>query len=260
MKIFAQVLTEVLVQLYILTGSLGWSILAFTFLVRSLLLPLSLPSMKSQKQMKELQPELEKLKIKHKNDKKALQVAQMDLYKKYNVNPLSGCLPQLLQFGILIVLYQVFIAFLKQTELNGVTINPHFFWLDLSKPDPSFILPVLAAVTQLILSVMIVPGGEVKDIVPNDSKIKKVKEENKKEEDTAAMAAAMQKQMLFIMPLMTGFLALKFASGLVLYWTATTVFGIVQQYFLSGPGGLTEYTQKAIRFISGNKLVEKTNK
>lgn len=244
----------ILAQLQTLTGNLGISILLFTFIVRSLLLPLSLPSFRSQKKMRELQPELNKLKVKHKDDKKAFQMAQIDLYKKYNLNPLSGCLPQLLQIGILIILYRVLVTFLSQTDVQGVHINPQFLWLNLSKPDGTFVLPVLAGVTQFILSVMILPGGEVRNIVPDNSKKKEVQKENKKEEQTAEMADMMQKQMLFVMPLMTGFLALRFPSGLALYWVATTLFSIVQQYFLVGLGGIKTYAERAAKYLGRNKI------
>jgi YidC/Oxa1 family membrane protein insertase len=236
---------EVLVQLHKLTGNLGLSILLFTFIVRSLLVPLSLPSLKSQKKIKEMKPEIDALKQKHKGDQKAFQAAQLELYKKHNVNPLSGCLPQLLQIGILILLYRVLVTFISQTHVNGVTLNPIFMGLNLSKPDGTFVLPVLAGLTQLILSVMILPGGETPDVVPNNSKNKNIQQENKKEEDMAEMANSMQKQMLFIMPIMTGFIAIKFPSGLALYWVATTVYSIVQQYFVSGWGGLSMYWQRA---------------
>lgn len=242
--------TTFLFELYTLTGSLGWAILVFTVLVRSLLVPLTLPSLKSFKKMQELQPELKKLKQKHGKDKTALQKAQLELYKKYNVNPLAGCLPQLAQIAILFLLYHVLTTFLKQTAINGVDINPVFFWLDLSKPDRLFILPVLAAVTQLLLSLMIAPATEVPDNVPNESKNKAVKAKNEKEEDIAEMAATMQQQMIFLMPVMIGISAIQFPSGLALYWTATTVFSIVQQYFLSGPGGLTSYVRRARLFIA----------
>jgi YidC/Oxa1 family membrane protein insertase len=249
MQFLTNGLLEVLVQLHNLTGNLGLSILLFTFIVRSILLPLSLPSITSQKKMKALQPELEELKKKHKDDKKSLQLAQMELYKKYNLNPLAGCLPQLFQIGILILLYQVLIKFVTQTEVHGVVLNPHFFWLDLSKPDNLFVLPVLAGVTQLILSVMILPGGEVADVVPNNSKDKKIQKANVKEEDAASMAANMQKQMLFFMPVMTGFIALKFPAGVALYWVATTVFSIFQQVLFSGWGGLEIYTRRGLAFV-----------
>lgn len=249
-----QVLIQFLLQLHQVTGNLGLSILAFTLIVRLLLVPLSLPTMKSQKKMRELQPELKKLKDTHGKDQKALQAAQMELYKKHNVNPLAGCLPQVVQIILLIVLYQVLVQFVSNTELNGVVLNTQFIWLNLTKPDQLFILPILAGLTQLFLSLMIAPGGETPDVIPNDSKIKKLKDENKKEEDAADMAAAMQKQMLFIMPVMTAFIAVRFPSGLALYWVASTVFSIVQQYFSTGWGGVTLYAKRAYAFVQKKSL------
>ncbi len=239
----------ILTQLYTLTGNLGLAIIAFTLLVRFLLLPLTLPSLKAQKKIMALQPELKKLKTKHGDNKEALQKAQMELYKQYNVNPLAGCLPQLVQLGLLIVLYQALIRFLGQGVINGVAVQTHFAWLNLAQPDHWYIMPILAAVTQLILSLMIAPATEVRDVVPNQSKNAKVQAANKKEEDMADMAATMQQQMIFIMPVMIGISALRFPSGLALYWVVTTVFSIVQQWALSGPGGLVSYAQRALALV-----------
>jgi YidC/Oxa1 family membrane protein insertase len=239
-----------LVELMTLTGSLGAAIIIFTIILRSILLPLTLPSLKAQKKMRDLKPELDELKKKHGKDKKTLQQAQVELYQKYNVNPLAGCLPQLAQIAVLIVLYRALITFLGETTFNGVELITHFWWLDLRHPDTTYILPVVAGVSQLFLSLMIAPGGEVKDEVPNDSKSKKVQKENEKEEDMAEMAASMQQQMIFIMPAMTAFIATRFPSGLALYWVATTIFSIAQQYFISGPGGLVTYWQRAQLFIT----------
>lgn len=122
--------------------------------------------------------------------------------------------------------------------------------MNLEQPDTTFILPVVAGVTQFLLSLMIIPGGEVRDIVPNDSKSKKVQKENEKEEDMAEMAASMQKQMIFIMPFMTVVIATQFPSGLAVYWVATTLFSIGQQLAISGPGGLVTYYQRARLFIT----------
>lgn len=249
LSLINNILMEFLVQLHQITGNLGLSILAFTLVIRLLLVPLSLPGMKSQKKLRELQPELNKLKAVHGKDQKALQLAQMELYKKHNINPLSGCLPQVIQIVLLIVLYQVLVAFVSKTEFNGVTLNPHFFWLNLTQPDKFFVLPILAGITQLILSLMILPGAETPNLIPDDAKSKKLKEENKKEEDTAEMAAAMQKQMLFIMPIMTAFIAVRFPSGVALYWVASTVFSIVQQYFMTGWGGVTLYLKRTLHFF-----------
>jgi YidC/Oxa1 family membrane protein insertase len=239
--------------LYQATGNLGTALIVFTLAVRTLLYPITLSSLKAGNNLKKLQPELKELQRKHKNDKTAMQQAQMALYKKYNVNPLAGCLPQIIQIVILIVLYQVLVKFLGQSEMNGVAINPEFLWLQLNHPDRTFVLPVLAGVTQLVLSLMIAPGAEKRDIVPNESKKKNVKEENKKEEDFAEMAQSMQQQMIFILPVMTGILAIQFPAGLSLYWVVTTLFSIGQQYYVSGWGGITLYLKRLQNLVAGKK-------
>jgi YidC/Oxa1 family membrane protein insertase len=242
-------LIKFLALLSVSTGNLGVAIILFTILLRFVLLPLTLPSLRAANRIRELQPEIKKLKDKHGKDKKAFQQAQMELYKKYNVNPLAGCLPQILQLVILIFLYQAMMRFLDSPQVNGFEIDPTFLWLDLRQPDSLYILPVVTALAQLVHSLMIAPGAEKRDIVPNQSKSKKVKEENKKEEDFAEMAASMQQQMLYVLPVFTGVIALSFPSGLVMYWVVTTVFGVAQQYYLSGWGGLEIYTRRAIAWI-----------
>lgn len=249
MNFVSEFISDILLLLYQASGNLGLAVIIFTILIRTLLWPLTHSSLKASHKIRELQPELSKLKKKHGKDAAALQAAQMEMYKKYNVNPLAGCLPQLLQLAVLIVLYHILVKFLAQTEINGIAIQPDFLWLNLTTPDPLFILPVLAAVTQLVLSMMIAPGAEKPDVVPNKSKKKAVIEANKKEEDLAEMAASMQQQMLYIMPIMTGFIATRFPSGLALYWVATTVFSIGQQWYVSGPGGLKTYAERIINFV-----------
>jgi YidC/Oxa1 family membrane protein insertase len=239
----------ILVNIYQLVGDLGVSIILFTFLTRLVLVPLSFNSLRSQAKMKKLQPKLKELEKKHKGSKEELNKIKMEFYKQHNVNPLSGCLPQVVQIGLLIVLYQVLMKFFKNPDIAGISIQTQFLWMNLSQPDPLYVLPVLAGASQFIMSLMIAPGAETPDLISNQSSSKKVQQANKKEEDAAAMAAMMQKQMIFVMPVMTGFIALRFPSGLALYWIATTVFSIGQQYFVSGFGGLTSYWKKAILFI-----------
>jgi YidC/Oxa1 family membrane protein insertase len=224
---------------------LGLAVIIFSVLTRLLVFPLSLPAMRLQKKMQELRPKIKELTDKHKENKQALQQAQMELYKTHNINPLAGCLPQLLQIALLLLLYQVLVQFVQHDVLNGVTINPVFFWMDLRKHDPFFIMPILAGVSQFILSVMILPGGETPDLIQNDTKNKHLMVENQKEESTADMAETMQKQMLFMMPIMTGVAAANFPSGLGLYWVVTTVVSIAQQAMFSGWGGLTTYPARA---------------
>lgn len=212
-------------------GNLGFSIIAITLILKVILLPLVVPSLRSAKKMQDLKPELDKLKSKH-TDKAALQQAQVALYKEKGINPAAGCLPQIIQIIILISLYQVFIHFLKQSSVNGITLNPYFLYLDLTKPDRSYILPVLAGLSQLVFSLMMQSGIETH--VQNPKK----KEDKKKEENSLEMASSMQQQMIYMMPLMTVIISINFQSGLVLYWVVSTLFSVIQQYFFSGWGGL----------------------
>lgn len=250
----SELISHSLIQLTVMTGSLGASIVLFTVVLRTILLPLTIPSIKAQKKIRDVKPELDELKKKHKGDKQAQQAAQMELYRKYNINPLSGCLPQLVQIAILIILYRTLLSFLGQSEVEGVVLQTQFLWFNLAQPDNTYVLPVLAGVFQFIMSLMILPGGEVKDVVPNTSSDKAVQKENEKEEDVAEMAASMQQQMVFMLPMVTVFAATRFPSGLALYWVITTVFSIGQQYVLSGPGGLVTYFQRAKAWFGGKTL------
>jgi YidC/Oxa1 family membrane protein insertase len=231
---------ELLKFLTVTTGNFGIAIILLTLIIRSLLSPLSLPTIKSQKKIRDIKPELDKLKKLHKDDKAKLQVAQMELYKKHNINVMSGCLPQILQLVILIALYGVLQSFVGKATAEGFTINTAFLGLDLSKPDPTRIIPILAAVSQLVMSIMLLPGKEKHDLIPDDVKGKKLKEANKKEAGEQEMAESMQRQMVFMMPLMTGWIALSFPAGLGVYWIVTTVFTIAQQWVVAGPGGLLD--------------------
>lgn len=231
-------LFEVLKFLTITTGSFGVAIVLFTILIRTLLIPLSLPTLRSQKKMRDLKPQIDLLKKTHGSDKKSLQLAQMELYKKYNINPLAGCLPYLLQLVVIISLYSLLRGFVGDALKQGFEVQTQFLGLDLAKPDPTRIIPILAGVSQLVLSLMILPGKEKHDLIPQNVTSKKLKEANKKEEDAVQMAETMQKQMVFMMPLMTGWIALGFPAGLGLYWVITTIFSIVQQWVITGPGGL----------------------
>jgi len=223
-------------------GNLGLSIIAITLITKIVLLPLVIPSLRSAKKMQDLKPELDKLKAKH-TDKATLQQAQVALYKEKGINPAAGCLPQIIQIIILISLYQVFLYFLKQTSINGLTLNPYFIYLDLTKPDRTYIMPILAGVSQLVFSLMMQSG------IISEIKNPKKKEEKKKEENNLEMATSMQQQMIYMMPLMTVIISLNFQSGLVLYWVVSTLFSLIQQYFFSGWGGLIPALNKARSFF-----------
>lgn len=233
-------LTSLLLFLYQLLGSnLGLAIISLTLIIRSVLVPITLPSLKSAKKMQELKPAIDRLKKKYKDPKK-LQQAQLQLYKQNKVNPASGCLPQIVQIIILISLYRVLMDFIGQDFFNGIKINLDFLWLNLSQPDPYYILPVVAGFSQLLYSLLMQTG------TITEAKNPKSKAKKQKEEDKLEMAQSIQKQMVYTMPLMTTIIALKFPSGLALYWSISTIFSFIQQLILSGPGGLQRL---AVRFI-----------
>ena len=232
--------------------NLGVTTIVFTLIFRSVLLAFTWKSLKAMHKMKVLAPEIKKLQQQYKNDPQALNLAQLELYKKYNVNPLSGCLPQLLQIFMLITFYRVLIKLFNLDTLDDTT----FLWFDVTTPDSLHIIPILAAGSQFFLSLMTAPGGETRDIVPNDSQKKSIQTLNKKEEDTAEMAATMQRQMLFMMPFMTGLIAWTLPAGLGLYWVTSTIFSIVQQYFISGWGGIVIYSQRLRRLISARSATD----
>ncbi len=225
-------INNLLIFLYGISGqNLGLAIIFLTLIIRGVLVPITIPSLRSAKKLQELKPHLDKLKQKHK-DKQKLQLATLELYKQHGINPAAGCLPQIAQLLVLIALYQVFINFINGGQYNGQSLNLNFLWLDLGKADPYYILPILAGLTQLIFSFMMTSGLE------SHVKAPKNKDEKKKEEDSMEMAQSMQQQMLYLMPAMTVIIALKFPSGLALYWVITTLFSLVQQYLVSGLGGL----------------------
>lgn len=209
-------LSRALIFLYDLTGSWGIAIILFTLIVRAILLPLTLKSMKSQKAMQALQPELKKLQKLYGDDRQRMAQEQMELYRKHGVSPLGGCLPMLVQMPIWFGLYQalMFLGGLWGAEAAHPQFAQPFLWLpSLAKPDPLYILPVLSGATQWVAQKMMTPRAADKQ-------------------------QQLMNQMMQFMPLMFFFFALTFPSGLVLYWVASNVFQIGQQYFITGWGTL----------------------
>jgi YidC/Oxa1 family membrane protein insertase len=215
--LFYRPILNSLIFLYKTLGSnFGLAIISLTLLTRAALVPLILPALRSARVLQDLQPELDGLKKKYKKDKRRFQEEQLKLYRERGVNPAGGCLPYLLQFLILIALYRVFIHFIQTGMIDDTQVQMDFLWLNLAKPDPFYILPILAGVSQFALAKMM--GS---------------KRAAKPPKETDDMAVAMQRQMIFVMPVMTVLIATRLPSGLALYWLTTTFFSIGQQYFLA---------------------------
>lgn len=236
----------VLININGLLHNFGFSILALTILINTLLIPLRVPAQKSALKMQNLKPHLDVIKKKHGKDPKKLQEEQMKLYKEHGVNPAGGCLPLIVQFIILIALYQVLMGVITHGKIDGVAIQTQFLWFNLTKPDPFYILPIVTGLSQFILSKMMYPPK--KKTIQDSKMIEKKKTEKDKKENPdfmSEMGDAMQTQMIYFMPIMTTIFALQFPSGLSLYWVTSTVFSIIQQYFINGLGGLSTWIKKS---------------
>ena len=219
-------LFNALVWLYnIIPGQdLGIAIIILTALIRLILYPLSRKAICSQKAMAKLQPEIKEIRKKYKNKEEQAK-AMMGLYQKYKINPLSGCLPILIQLPILVALYRVFFTGLDPQKLNGLygfieqpsSLNPIFLGLvDLSQR--SIVLAILAGIFMFIQSKMIMPQKALQST--QGTKIAGLD-----------ISSLMSHQMVYFMPLITIFIAWNLPAALPLYWIVITLFGIVQQHF-----------------------------
>ena len=202
-------------------GNMGFSIIALTFLIKAVLLPLAYKSYVSMAKMKNLQPELEKIKAKAGDDKKKIQVDMMALYKREKVNPAAGCLPIILQIPIFFSLYKVIFVTL---ELR------HEAWIgwikDLSAPDPSSILNLFGLFpwgTPEVGTIYAIVSIGVLPIILGISMWLQQKLNPAPTDATQAMIFAW-------MPWVFMFMLGSFASGLVVYWIANNVMTFTQQY------------------------------
>lgn len=234
----------------LLCSNMGLAILGLTVFIRLLLFPLTLPALRMSKKQKELKPKLDDLKERLGDDKEALAREQMKIMRENGVNPALGCLPQIVQIVVLIALYQVFRQVLEANgqgiqSLNnmlyfdflripsGGNINVDFLYLDLTQPDPYYVLPVLAGLAQAgLFWVGKKLRGEGSSESSGDVRNANVNEEEK-EEGMEDMMKNMQSQMGFIFPLMTVFIGVRLQSGLVLYWVASVVLSLVQQWWVA---------------------------
>jgi YidC/Oxa1 family membrane protein insertase len=242
---------------------LGFSIIVLTIIIRLILYPLTSSQIKASKKMMELNPLLSKLKEKHKNDAKTLQTETMKLYKEHGVNPAAGCLPILVQLPVIWGLYSVLqlivktgpgtlkqindtlyvsslrLAQLWDSSFFGLSLgqNPqHFFNLSQANSWPILLVPILTGVFQLVQSKMMLTAVPL----ATDKKIAEAKNDKSKDD----FSSAMQTQMTYLMPVMIGFFSFTFPIGLSLYWNTFTIFGIIQQYKVSGLGGLKPWLDK----------------
>lgn len=227
-----------LVALYNLLGDFGVALVALTILVKLVMLPLSRKQIQSQKEMMDVQPKLKELQKKYKNDKEKLSRETLALYKKHHINPAAGCLPLIVQMTLLITLYRVI---MNSSYNHTIAVDPNHLYAFVSFPqtidplflnvmrlaEPSIVLAVITAAAQFYQMKMMQPKVSSTDTTAKNAKGTK----NNGAEDLPDFASILQKQMLFIVPIMTLFIGMKFPSGLTLYWFASTVFMIAQQWW-----------------------------
>lgn len=231
--IFYQPIFNLLVWLYnVIPGhDIGIAIIILTIVLKFLLFPLTLKSMKSQKALQDIQPKINELKEKYKNSKEELAKATMELYRKDKVSPFSSCLPILIQLPFLIALYQVLAAGLKSSGFDTLypfVANPGHIdtiflgFIDLAA-SKNVILCLLAGVTQFFQGKMMSTASPARAAS---------KDAGSKDE---AMLGSMNKQMMYMMPVLTIFIGYSLPGGLVLYWLIMNALTIVQQWVFLRP-------------------------
>src|SRR3990167_552490 len=210
-------LLNLLVFFYNYIPDIGAVIIILTVIVRLILYPSFHRSLKHQRALSALQPKMNEIKEKYKDNKEQQAKAMMELYSAHKVNPLSSCLPLLVQLPILIALYQVFIQSLNGAGLQGIynfiptpdKIDPMFLNF-INLKDRNVWMPAIAAILQYFQSKLTLPKASGGD----------------------TMSKMMAMQTLYMFPVLTFFIGLQFPAGLTLYWIVTTLFGIGQQYYI----------------------------
>ncbi|RJO65427.1 MAG: membrane protein insertase YidC [Candidatus Omnitrophota bacterium] len=203
--IISQILLKLLEAIFKLVHNWGWAIVIISFLIYLVLFPLTLKQMHSMKKMQSLQPQLEELKRKHKDNPKRLNQEIMELYKSSKVNPFGGCLPLLLQLPIFFALYQ---TLMRSIALKGA----EFLWIrDLSEPDKFSV------------------AGKEFNLLPILMIIIMFFQQKLSQAASSPETAEQQKMMMIIFPLLFGFLFYNMPSGLVLYWLLNSAFMLISQ-------------------------------
>lgn len=207
------------------TGNGGLAIILFTILIKTVLLPLTIKSVKSTAAMQELQPKIKELQKKYGKDRQRLSQETMQLYSQYNINPAAGCLPLLLQMPIF---FGLFFAIRRSSESGEGTFAEGFLWIaNLAESDqfsigpiPIATLAILAGIFQFVQMRMMRPRNQGKVTDPQQ---------------------AMMQMMMNFMPLMVVIFGWNFPAGVVLYWATQSIYSVVQQWFITGWGAVGDW-------------------
>lgn len=202
----------------------GIAVIALTLLIRIVLFPLMAKSIKSQKALSGIQPKIQEIQRKYKEDKARQTKETMALYQREKINPFGGCLPLLVQLPILIALYQVFwkglhpgtMSYLYSFVPDPGQINPVFLGV-VNLAEASIVLALIAGVSQFFQTKMLMP--KTKKVQPEAGQM-------------AQFSSMMQKQMLYFFPVLTVFILWRLPSAIGLYWIVTALFTVFQQYLV----------------------------
>ena len=185
-------------KIYDVVGNWGWSIVIVTIVIKLLFYHLSAKSYRSMSALKKMQPRIEMLKQRYGDDKQKLTQATLEMYREQKVNPMSGCLPILIQIPVFIALYWVLV---ESVQLRQA---PFIFWIhDLSRQDPYYVLPVLMGISMFLQQRLNPP--------PPDP---------------------MQAKVMMFMPIVFTFLFANFPAGLMLYWFVNNSLSFLQQWHI----------------------------
>ncbi len=209
-SIIARPLLEAMLFLERFIGNFGWSIVLLTIALRVVFYPVNKKQAEAMKGMQKIQPEMKRIQERFKDDREQLNKEMMDLYRRHKVNPLSGCLPMLLQLPVFIGLYN---ALMQSIELRHA---PFFGWItDLSQPDRLGSLPIPFVEP---------PGIPVLTLLMGVSMLLQ-------QRMTPSAGDPAQQRMMMLMPVVFTVMFINFPSGLVLYWLCNNLLSIGQQYF-----------------------------
>ena len=241
--------------------SWGWAIIVFTVLVKVVTLPLTRKQLQATKAQQQVQPKMRELQEKYGKDRQKLAEEQMKLYKEAGINPMGGCLPMIIQLPILWGLYQA--LYVLANPSIGELTNAGFFWIpSLALPalnSPGVQAPTLPA-SCAANCVPMVGNNWIKSafeqqqwgiliaymslpilMVVSQLLVQKMSQPSKASGATQDPQARMMGQMMIFMPIMFGWITLGLPSGLTLYWSVSNLLGVVQQYFVTGWGGLADW-------------------
>lgn len=207
-KFLEMIAVDVLKAINGIVGNYGIAIIIVTILMRILIFPLTLKQEKSMKKMKDIQPEVDKIREKYKDDPQTLNQKTMEIYKENNVNPMGGCLPILIQMPIFVALYYAFVG-------NTIPSNATFLWFNLKQPDHFMKLGAFTINLLPILNTLVtfIQQKIMMGVQPQDK--------------NNPMSS-----MLYTMPLMMLFIFYNMPSGVTLYYLVSGVLSVVQQYFI----------------------------